>query len=72
MWFNFEEVYGARGKNYIEVHHIKPLSTLEEEMGVGTEKDLVPVCANCHRMIPRRKDEVLTVEQLKLLIKNKI
>ena len=23
--FNFEAVYGDRGKDYIEVHHVKPL-----------------------------------------------
>lgn len=66
--FNFEEVYGERGKDFIEVHHVKPLSTLEEEMVIDPERDLVTVCANCHRMIHRRKEEVLSIEQLKKLI----
>jgi 5-methylcytosine-specific restriction protein A len=66
--FNFEEVYGERGKDFIEVHHIKPLSTLEKEIVVDPEQDLVPVCANCHRMIHRRKDNILTVDELKALI----
>lgn len=66
--FNFEEVYGERGKDFIEVHHVKPLSTIGKEVDIDPKEDLVPVCSNCHRMIHRRKDEVLTVEELKLLI----
>lgn len=66
--FNFEEVYGERGKDFIEIHHVKPLSTLEEAVVIDTETDLVPLCANCHRMVHRRKDEVLTIEELKNLI----
>ncbi|WP_255298261.1 HNH endonuclease [Brevibacillus dissolubilis] len=67
--FDFEAVYGERGKNFIEVHHIKPLSTLDGgEMEIVPETDLVPVCSNCHRMIHRYKDEVLTVEQVKSMI----
>ncbi|MFS0596653.1 HNH endonuclease [Peribacillus frigoritolerans] len=66
--FNFELVYGERGKDFIEVHHVKPLSTIGEEVVIDPEKDLVPVCSNCHRMIHRRKDEVLTVEELRQII----
>lgn len=66
--FNFEEVYGERGKDFIEIHHVKPLSTLEEAVVIDPETDLVPLCANCHRMIHRRKNEVLTIEELKNLI----
>lgn len=66
--FNFELVYGERGKDFIEIHHIKPLSTLTEVMEVNPETDLVPLCANCHRMIHRRKDNVLSVEELKSIL----
>ncbi|PGQ44865.1 HNH endonuclease, partial [Bacillus thuringiensis] len=52
--FNFEEIYGERGKDFIEIHHIKPLSTLEEAIVIDPETDLVPLCANCHRMVHRR------------------
>lgn len=70
--FNFEEVYGERGKEFIEIHLIKPLSTFEEAIEVNPKTDLVPLCANCHRMVHRRKDDVLSVEELKELIeKNK-
>lgn len=66
--FNFEKLYGQRGKDFIEVHHIKPLSTLEEAVEVNPETDLVPLCANCHRMVHRSKDNVLSFEELKQLI----
>lgn len=70
--FNFEKIYGERGKDFIEIHHIKPLSTIQEEVVIDPEADLVPVCSNCHRMIHRRKDEVLTIDELRELIKNNI
>ncbi|WHY79034.1 HNH endonuclease [Neobacillus sp. WH10] len=66
--FNFEEVYGERGKDFIEVHHVKPLSTIGEEVVIDPKEDLVPVCSNCHRIIHRRKDDVLTVKELRELI----
>ncbi|MDG4850835.1 HNH endonuclease, partial [Peribacillus frigoritolerans] len=66
--FNFEEVYGERGKDFIEVHHVKPVSTLKEKGVIDPEHDLIPVCSNCHRIIHRRRDNMLTVEKLKELV----
>ncbi|MED1085493.1 HNH endonuclease [Bacillus mycoides] len=53
------------------MHHVKPLSTIGEEVVVDPRKDLVPVCSNCHRMIHRRKDNVLTVEELEDLVQRR-
>lgn len=66
--FNFEEVYGSRGKNYIEVHHVKPLSDENEESEVNPSTDLIVVCANCHRIIHRKRDKILSLDELKSLI----
>lgn len=63
--FDFEEVYGELGKDFIEVHHTKPLSSLDEEIIVDPEKDLVCLCSNCHRIVHRKKDKILSVEELK-------
>ncbi|MDM5187565.1 HNH endonuclease [Bacillus sp. DX4.1] len=52
----------------MEVHHLKPLSTIGEEVAINPKEDLVPVCSNCHRMIHRRKDNVLTVEELRTIV----
>lgn len=64
--FNFEEVYGEIGKDFIEVHHLHPLSNLEgEEIEVNPQTDLIPLCANCHRIVHRKKDGILTIEELR-------
>ncbi len=50
--FDFEKVYREHGRGYIEAHHTIPISKLEEG-GTTSIKDLVPLCANCHRIIHR-------------------
>ncbi|WP_461240479.1 HNH endonuclease [Paucilactobacillus sp. N302-9] len=67
--FDFKKVYGEIGSNFIEVHHVKPISKYSAEHTVNPETDLVPVCANCHRMIHRRKNDILSISELKNLIK---
>jgi 5-methylcytosine-specific restriction protein A len=68
--FNFEEVYGERGKDYIEVHHLRPVSTLDGKTKVDPKSDMTVLCSNCHRMIHRKKDDVLTLEGLTSFIQN--
>ena len=68
--FNFEDTYGDLGKNFIEVHHKTPLSHTGEVF-INPKTDLVPLCSNCHRMIHRNKINVLSVDELINLIKNK-
>ncbi len=69
--FDFELMYGEIGKDYIEVHHNKPLYSLDDEIIVNPETDLNCICANCHRMIHRRSGSVLTVNELKKLLMHK-
>ena len=66
--FDFEKIYGEVGKDYIEVHHKKPLSSIGEECEVDPDKDMACLCSNCHRMIHRKRDKVLTVEELEKLL----
>jgi hypothetical protein len=68
--FSFEEVYGERGAGYIEVHHLKPLSSHRKAGETRIETDVAVLCANCHRMIHRRKEELLTLDQLRSLIRS--
>jgi 5-methylcytosine-specific restriction enzyme A len=64
--FNFFKTYGIWGKEFCEVHHVKPLSSLGDVKGDTNPKtDLVVVCANCHRMLHRKKGVTLTIEELK-------
>lgn len=68
--FDFDEVYGRDlAGSYVEIHHIKPLSEYEGEVNPAT--DLVPLCANCHRMVHRRKETVMPVKQLRELLKSR-
>ncbi|WP_242694407.1 HNH endonuclease [Staphylococcus nepalensis] len=63
--FNFEQVYDGIGKNFIEIHHIKPMYSVRKEISVNPKTDLAPLCSNCHKMIHRNKDKPLTIEELK-------
>lgn len=52
--FDFAAVYGPLGEGYIECHHVRPVSELRA--GETTRvQDLALVCANCHRMLHRRR-----------------
>jgi len=68
--FNFEKRYGKHGKSYIEVHHIRPLSTLGGETKIDPVNDMIVLCSNCHRMIHRKKDNVLSLDELKAYLKD--
>lgn len=50
--FDFEETYGEIGKDFIEAHHMKPVSQLA--LGEKTKvEDIVMLCSNCHSMVHR-------------------
>jgi 5-methylcytosine-specific restriction protein A len=67
--FDFEEVYGETGKEYIEAHHLTPIANLKEgESRTTTEIDFAMLCSNCHRMIHRFEDSS-DLEKLKELVK---
>jgi predicted HNH restriction endonuclease len=64
--FNFQEKYGDQGKNFIEVHHAKPLAEGKFQPSItNPETDLNVVCSNCHRMLHRKKGITLTIDELK-------
>ena len=68
--FDFEEKYGQLGKGYIEVHHIKPLSELDEEVIINPQSDLICVCSNCHKMLHRFKSYIVSVEELRQIVED--
>lgn len=61
---DFAGTYGSIGRNFIEVHHITPLSEPKQEVEIDAQHDLVCLCANCHRMIHRRRNAIMAVEEL--------
>ncbi len=67
--FNFEQIYGAIGKNRIIVHHLVPQSSKQKEYVVDPVHDLRPVCPNCHLII-HSKIEPFMIEDVKKMIEN--
>ncbi|WP_322923602.1 HNH endonuclease [Paenibacillus campi] len=67
--FDYSEKYGELGEGYIEGHHTVPISELEENSKTRAE-DIVLVCANCHRML-HRKRPWLSKNELKNILLSK-
>lgn len=72
--FDFEDVYAEQGRDCIEVHHEEAIHTMEIE---GTRTALEAalrkvslLCSNCHTIVHRRKYHMLSMEELKDLIKS--
>lgn len=70
--FDFEDFYGEYGRNFIEIHHRKPVfqfdgDDIEKTINKALE-NVIPVCSNCHRMIHRRRENPLSLEELKQYI----
>ena len=64
---DFAEMYGEElGANFIEIHHLKLISTFEKD-GVPENflENLVPLCSNCHSMIHHIKDSEHTLRDLR-------
>ena len=52
--FDFEAKYGGIGKEFIEAHHLTPISELKgKKLTLDAKTDFTVLCSNCHRMIHR-------------------
>jgi predicted HNH restriction endonuclease len=65
--FVFEKFYGEYlGKGFIEIHHIKPIFQYEGDDINKTIhqalQNLVPLCSNCHRIVHRKRDNILNID----------
>jgi len=70
--FSFEKTYGDIGKDFCHVHHIEPLGEVGgENKDLDPIKDLLPVCANCHEMLHRKKIALKPEELVKQIRANK-
>jgi len=74
--FDFYKTYGDIGRGYIEIHHQKPVYQYNEtdfsRLVTEALKDLIPLCANCHRMVHRKKDNPLSIQELRKILANQI
>lgn len=66
--FSFELVYGGIGSDFIDVHHIVPVSQLGINYQLDPVTDLVPLCANCHAMAHRGVSTPRTPAELRQII----
>ncbi|MEW8348280.1 MAG: hypothetical protein AB2687_08210 [Candidatus Thiodiazotropha taylori] len=65
--FDFKEQYGDIGDGYIQVHHNKPLSEAVPT-NIDPKNDLSVLCANCHVIVHRHREQTLTVEMVRDLV----
>lgn len=66
--FDFQRVYGVRGRDFIECHHARPVSELSD--GSKTKlSDLILLCSNCHRMVHTQRPWI-DLQALKRLIRD--
>jgi predicted restriction endonuclease len=70
--FDFEAFYGKHGQGFIEIHHVKPVVAYNEsdiDKTIAEALDnVIPLCANCHRMVHRRRERMLTLNELRQII----
>jgi len=62
--FNFGEKYGEIGNGFIHVHHLNQIADSGGEYQIDPEKDLRPVCANCHAML-HKKRPAFSIDEIK-------
>lgn len=61
--FDFKKRYGEAGTGLIDVHHTRPLHTLEPGQKTRLQ-DLALLCANCHRVVHSSR-HWLSLDQLR-------
>lgn len=66
---SFADRYGPIGKEFIHVHHLVPLWKIKKSYRVDGQKDLRPVCPNCHAMLHHGKTPP-TLEELRQYLKD--
>lgn len=64
---HFADVYGDLGEGFIHVHHLELLADNKGEHAVDPDRDLRPVCPNCHAMLHQRRPP-LGIEELRAVM----
>ncbi len=62
--FDFFEVYGEVGKDFVHVHHLKQISEVGETYKIDPINDLRPICPNCHAILHKQKPPY-TIDEVK-------
>ena len=61
------EIYGDVARTLIEVHHITPVSKLDDNYIVNPATDLAPLCPNCHAIV-HTQSPPMTIQELRQLL----
>ena len=66
-----EEVYGKPAANFIHFHHTVPLSQMGYDYVFDVERDLIPLCPNCHAIAHIRGHSYppYSLEEIRKMIK---
>ena len=70
--FDFVKKYGKIGEQFINVHHIIPVSEMKTKYMVDPVNDLIPVCPNCHAMLHRKNPPIKPEELREMIELNKL
>lgn len=62
--FDFGEFYGEEFSGKIHVHHVIPLSEIDETYEVNPDSDLIPVCPNCHLILHSKAGGTYSAEEV--------
>jgi 5-methylcytosine-specific restriction enzyme A len=65
------DLYGSVANDFIQVHHLLPLAEVSSDHKVNPQRDLRPVCPNCHAIIHRQMPP-LSIERARRLVKGKL
>ena len=66
--FSSSRIYRGIAGDYCEVHHLLPLSRVEQTTSTRME-DLAILCANCHRVVHMRDDpEPYTLNEVRNML----
>jgi hypothetical protein len=63
--FDYGARYGEIGRGFAEVHHLALLASSRGRIKVDVATDVAVLCANCHRMIHKRKPDPFTLDELR-------
>lgn len=66
--FDFGKFYGPWGYGFAEVHHLVPFKIDAQKRETDPRRDLVVLCANCHRMVHRYRGVTLSLSELRTKI----
>ena len=66
--FDFKSTYGERGADYIEAHHIRPISVRSRNEATKVD-DIALLCSNCHSIVHRKQPWLSMLELKEILNK---